>query len=505
MAEQNQIEQQTNPLSCIAKAPGVVFLLVAAADGRVDAKEVKQFEKLLQSPEYEILIAAMQEDGNSIMQLLADLKNNQLQPIEELKQLRFVLDSCLPEEMAMAYKIALIKLAKGIAEASGGLFGIFGSKISKQEKVVLAIIASELGLFGDETQHTEAATSPQVEVPQVEVAQHQYASAIELPDHLYPVLKSAEWAEDAKNDVVMRSIYADNEICTNEPVVGYALDLPETIEFLSTSSVETNLSIDAIHDKALQNLNKRLLAETEWYELNQEVPKEFGGTVTGLVLSGDYFSSEALLSKELLQIAHQKLDAAMIMVIAPERGKLFVTQIISEGDQPEPGSLLFACTAVAHFFNPSQAPISPNVWIVRNGRLVGQVKGMDGIIDSAKKYAKQTKKQEEQKLTHSANTYQEGNGISVKIAVVAHDIDIMLSNLQHVIRGYVKQAIQEQQFNGSMTVSVNIKDPNYAPEMKHQLMEQLEDMSDYLSSQFASLGMVCVDNTQINLSCSVEG
>jgi hypothetical protein len=81
----------------------------------------------------------------------------------------------------------------------------------------------------------------------------------------------------------------------------------------------------------------------------------------------------------------------------------------------------------------------------------------------------------------------------------------MRSNLQHVIRGYVKQAIQEQQFNGSMTVSVNIKDPNYAPEMKHQLMEQLEDMSDYLSSQFASLGMVCVDNTQINLSCSVEG
>lgn len=44
------LKDQTEIVTCIARAPGIVFLLVAAADGTVDKKEIKQFAKLLKSP-----------------------------------------------------------------------------------------------------------------------------------------------------------------------------------------------------------------------------------------------------------------------------------------------------------------------------------------------------------------------------------------------------------------------------------------------------------------------
>ena len=499
MAEQLRKPEDINPLSCIAKAPGVVFLLVAATDGTIDKKELQQFTKLILSPEYEILITAMQEDGYSLNQLLTDFHNNQFQPVEELRELRFVLDSCLPDDMALAYKSALVKLAKGIAGASGGVFGLFSSKISPEEKTAIAIVASELGLLDDAPQLDKL-----VNHGNVESTQKQYTSVASLPDNLYPVLKPAEWAEDAKNDVVIQSIYVDDNIHANEPVVGYALDLPEAIEFLSIDNIDTNLSVDDIHAKALENLENRLLTTVEWHEISYEIDNSSDSIVSGLVLTGDYYASEALLSKQLLETAHQKLDAAIMMVIAPERGKLFATQIVSEGNQPEPGALLFASSAVSGFFNPEQAPISPNVWIVRNSRLVGQVKGIETIIDDAEKYAKKTIQDEEKNLVHSANTVYKGSCFGVTIAVIAHDIDIMLNNLQHVISGYVKHAIQQKGFNGIMMVSVNIQDPDYVPEMKEHLTIQLADMSDFLCNQFATLGMVGTNDSRIKLNCLIE-
>ncbi len=498
MAEQ-ALKDQTEIVTCIARAPGIVFLLVAAADGKIDNKEIKQFAKLLKSPDYEILVAAMQQAGQSLLDLLTDVQNSQLQPLEELKQLREILDNYFPEDAALLYKSTLLKLAIGTAQASGGLFGIFGNKIGKEEEIVLAMIVSVLGLLEDTSQQTDVSSNSEDLSSQLD-----YHSMDDLPDHLYPVLKPADWAENAKDDVVIRGIYAENDIRANEPVVGYALDLPETIQFLSKDSVSENLSIEDIHSKALHNLDQRLLAGTKWQELNYQLPDEPELEVSGLVLTGDYYSSEALLSNVLLKIAHRKLDAEMLMVIAPERGKLFATKIISEGDNPEPDRLMFASMAVANYFNPEQAPISPNVWIVRNEKLVGQIQGMDAVLEGAKKHAENTIEENDKKLTHSANIFEEANGIGVKVAVVAHDMDVMLTNLQHVIRGYVQQAIQQKTFNGSMRVSVDIQDPSYAPEMKNYLTDQLGDMSEFLSNQFVSLGMVCADKTHVKLSCTVE-
>ena len=46
----NELSQEV--LQHLAKAPALVFLLVAAADGNVDKKEIRQFQEILQDPAY---------------------------------------------------------------------------------------------------------------------------------------------------------------------------------------------------------------------------------------------------------------------------------------------------------------------------------------------------------------------------------------------------------------------------------------------------------------------
>lgn len=496
MAVLKQQVELTNPLSCIAKAPAIVFLLVVSADGAIDKKAIKRFTRLLRSRDYTILVDAINREGGSLVGMLDDLLSNQTQPLEELRQLRGFLDSVFAEATALSFKTTLVKLAHDFSVKSGSLFG---SKLTQNQKFAIVTIATELGLLED-INGPSTNNSNRVQLSQVH-----YATITDLPDHLFPVLKPAEWAEDTKNDVVLRGIYSENSIQANDPVVGYALDLPEALEFLVKNSLGESISTTEIHHKALQNLNRRLLAETHWHELSYQVSETPGHFITGLVLNGDYFSSEALLSEELLNLAHQRLDASMMMVIAPERGKLFAAKISSEDQQTRPEVLAFANAALSHYFKPEQAPISPNVWIVRDGRLVDQIKGMEGIISRARQNAEEQSQQEEDKLIHSAKAFVNERGVAVKVDVVAHDIDILLSNMQHLIRGYAQQAVQYQQFKGVLSVTVDIRDPEYHPEMKIYLNEQLGDMSQFLNNQFKLLGLACKDDSEIQLSCYVEG
>ncbi|MCH9698669.1 MAG: hypothetical protein K0U68_11245 [Gammaproteobacteria bacterium] len=495
MAVLKQQVESFNSLSCTAKAPAIVFMQVASADGAIDKKAVKRLTKLLHFKDYKILVDAMRCEGSSLASVLDLIQSNQIQPLEELRKLRSFLDSACPEETALSYKTALLKLAHDITVTSGGLFV---SKLSQKQKVAIVTIASELGLL-DDINDVPANNSARAQLSQIH-----YATTADLPDHLYPVLKPAGWADDVNSDVVMSGINTNRSIHANDPVVGYALDLPEAIEFLVKTSLDDSLSITEIHDKALQNLNRRLLAATQWHELSHQVSEMTGNVASGLVLNGDYFSSEALLSRELLNLAHKKLDASMMMVIAPERGKLFAAKITNEDEQTESELLAFASAAVTNYFKPEQAPISPNVWIVRDGLLVGQIEGMDGIISTAKQYAEEQAQQEEDKLIHTAKAFADDSGVAVKVDVVAHDIDILLRNMQHLIRGYVQQAVQHQQFKGVLSVTVDIRDPEYQPEMKIYLNEQLDDMSQFLSNQFKLLGLACKDDSEIQLSCYVE-
>lgn len=133
----------------LARAPLLVFLLVAAADGKVDKKELAGFEAIIDvvmegaSP---LLRKAMSEMLPQMERFLGEMLGRN--PVEDLQRIAAILDAHYPEE-AEVFKRSLVAIAIKIANSSGGFLGL-GSKISKDEKMAIAAIAVALGLAGDE-------------------------------------------------------------------------------------------------------------------------------------------------------------------------------------------------------------------------------------------------------------------------------------------------------------------------------------------------------------------
>lgn len=484
MTDSTEEEYSQAVMKTLARAPVIVFLAVASADGKLDKKEIKRFGDLIKHPDHAILAAAMAKAQMSVGDLLADVIGGNYDPLAELRRAAHLLDVHTSNEVAAAYKMTLLKLAKGVAEASGGLFGLFGSKISKEEEAMLALIADALGLLGGNEQSPVEPLDPQTLA------------------NVYPALKPAEWAARAK-DVVLQSVYGTDEIQPDEPVVAFAIDHPEAIEFINQDRLNASFTLDMLRTRAMENLERRLSGKVVWREISIDTHSEGLGKVDGLVLVGDYFCSEALLLEKALKQAHEALDAALLMAIAPVRGELLVTRLVSEAS-PEPERLAFARFAIKRYFNPPEAPIAPTVWIVRNSRLVGHVAGMEMIIENARQIAELELAEEERKLEHSIEQVTAGDGYSLRIAVIAHDVAVMLRNLQNVLRDYVAKARSGEGFNGEVEVSVNIRDPEYRPDGRTELDSKMEDLCGYLNRQWAELRMTTAAGVPIHLSYSLE-
>jgi len=126
----------------------LIFFIVAAADGKVDKKELIAFVKLLSDPEKiknSLLNRIVTNVINDVPTIVYEMAKKKLDYIEELGKLKKIIDDNLSSEEANSFKISLFLVGKEIAEASGGFFG-FGSKISKEEKGALAAIALCLGV-----------------------------------------------------------------------------------------------------------------------------------------------------------------------------------------------------------------------------------------------------------------------------------------------------------------------------------------------------------------------
>lgn len=127
----------------LISAPYLIFILVAAADGKVDDKEIKEFIKLLTNPgtlENPLLHKVITSTIGSAGEYLTQVLSRSDDYIQELEKLKRIVDDNLPDSEAREFKMALLQLGKQIAAASGGFFG-FGNKISKQKKMALAAIA----------------------------------------------------------------------------------------------------------------------------------------------------------------------------------------------------------------------------------------------------------------------------------------------------------------------------------------------------------------------------
>lgn len=133
----------------LAQTPLLVFMLVAAADGKVDQKEKAALMKLTEnleqfpSPLFQAAVHTMMENAERYM---GEFSAEDFDYSEGLSDRIEVLDDEHPVE-AQAFKESLMAWGKAIAEASGGLLG-FGRKIGAEEAATLAVIAELIDLNG---------------------------------------------------------------------------------------------------------------------------------------------------------------------------------------------------------------------------------------------------------------------------------------------------------------------------------------------------------------------
>jgi tellurite resistance protein len=131
----------------LARAPLLVFAMVAAADGKVGKKELQAFEDALNElSEHpcELMRQAMERVGEDLDAYISSLEQEKEDSVILTKQIGELLDAKF-QEQAQEFKKALVHTATKIAAASGGFLGL-GSKISKNEAATILIIAGMLGL-----------------------------------------------------------------------------------------------------------------------------------------------------------------------------------------------------------------------------------------------------------------------------------------------------------------------------------------------------------------------
>ncbi|MBB1519296.1 hypothetical protein [Aquipseudomonas guryensis] len=152
-----------NEWATLRDAPLAVFFMVGAADGNIDAKELKAFEKLFkESGKYpSVLMQRVMAEltpftpqGQALlMDFLKRFTSGQFNAPQYFASINTLLSTNSEEESAVAFKNDLLAFGSAVASASGGGFLGFGSKISKEEKAVLGVIEallsspSELGQF----------------------------------------------------------------------------------------------------------------------------------------------------------------------------------------------------------------------------------------------------------------------------------------------------------------------------------------------------------------------
>lgn len=148
--DQLSATEAVSPEEIIARSPLLVFLLVAAADGSVDKKELLQFQKVLTAAS-ESNCPLFRQTLTALPQKLQEYTNKLFEAgamswMVELIQLTGILDEKHADD-ASAFKESLYALAVQIAESAGGGWFGFGKKVSKEEKTILDMLRATLGLL----------------------------------------------------------------------------------------------------------------------------------------------------------------------------------------------------------------------------------------------------------------------------------------------------------------------------------------------------------------------
>lgn len=191
----------------------------------------------------------------------------------------------------------------------------------------------------------------------------------EAPAVLLPCLKERKWV--GREQTVCRALW-ENEASAYMPWLAIGYDHPHTFEFISNQKLaEMNTSERALEAQALANLSQR---PASWKPF--DVDMQSGKRLHMLLCTDDFFAAERIVDAGFMRQAQRLLKAPGLLVGIPRRGLLMATTVADSGIVKA-----FGVAAAAEFSRAETAPISPMLFALKDGAIVGIVETLaDALV-----------------------------------------------------------------------------------------------------------------------------
>jgi hypothetical protein len=295
-----------------------------------------------------------------------------------------------------------------------------------------------------------------------------------------PVLKSHAWARDARSDgIVVRDLAPPDGMPDDAPRVAYAVDLGEAVVFAPTDHLPDSMSPDDLHEFALDNLRRELTGTADFRALDGDETESIGQRV--LAYCGNYYATEAVLCPEIMREAQRELGADFLAVSMPERGQLLVT----DGDADEAVLLQFAIYALCRHHLGDAAHVSEHVFAVKDGELVGHIRGLGDIRRHiASEAAKHHAASHASVVTRFADRDDE-DGTSTLCTVRGSDPATMLRQLEGRLREWAVDNRRDPERTRRIEVTFVVATEEEAADP--ELADACRNLESFLTRQFEQL------------------
>ena len=195
----------------------------------------------------------------------------------------------------------------------------------------------------------------------------------EILANIYPILKPADW--QGREMAFCHPLIPAVEHPAL-PWVGYGFDSPHSLRFLDLEEAEEQGWSPATDSSLIQAALANLIARKPRLKITQL--NLHAKEITVVMVEEDFFAAEQILNSEFLALAHRRLKNNRLLVSIPRRGVIACAPAFGEWEL----NLGFGFWTAQDYFLAASAPISPNLFLVEEGKLRDMSTG--SYVDAAR-------------------------------------------------------------------------------------------------------------------------
>lgn len=305
---------------------------------------------------------------------------------------------------------------------------------------------------------------------------------------IYPLLKSNDWADQMldSGEIMSSSFYSGTIENQRNPVVAYCYDMGENVTFLRSNDLGLSINPEVLHDQSLKNLSLALADATGWQYI------DFGDGLKEMeviVFSGNYYCAEGVLLADVMKRAHKKLDAKILAVSIPARGKMFAINAHAVDDHLQ----RFIMASIRQYYNAESTPISPVIWHVIEGNVVGYIEGTDEleeIIESELLQEDLDRIEEQDNVSQTVHVegiaINDEDGETLHLTFTTEDWRILINTIESVAQSIADKYSGSKDLSGRINIIVTTTET--VRKNQDQLEDNLVKLISFLNNQMQSIG-----------------